>query len=165
MAINTKRLGENQKHILKGLSDGRLTGTGWVWGNRSTTLRLMKGLVSRGLVVETAYPSTKGGQTNYSWSLSEAGQKWVELENTPTLPDEDRRMLIVMMAEQELEWNPKAGWHLKTVQYTELGMKDLEKQGLVRPIGDKKDRRWAGGADLLDKAREYGYDPNLCIGE
>lgn len=159
---NTKRLGENQKHILKGLADGRLTGTSWVWQNRSTTLRLMRGLVSRGLVKATEYPPKNGvGNPHYSWDLTEAGQKWVELDRTPTLPEGDRNILIVMMAEQDLSWDPKAGWHYKTVQYTELGMRDLEKQGLVRQVGEKSERRYVAGATLLDKAYALGYDPSV----
>ncbi len=162
---NTKRLGDNQKHILNGLASGRLNGTGWVWQNRSTTLRLMRGLVARGLVTETEHKPSKGtGSTTYSWNLTEAGRKWVELENTPTLPEADLNIIIVMMAEQDLVWEPNT-WHFRTQQYTELGMKDLEKRGLVRQVGDRKDRRYAAGATLLDKAYELGYNPNLLFDE
>lgn len=161
---DTKRLGENQKHILKGLADGRLNGTGWVWQNRSTTLRLMKGLVRRGLVSEQV-TELSGDRKSYSWNLTEAGQKWVELERTPTLPETDRNTLILMMAEQNLEWSPDAGWHLKNQGYTLLGMRDLEKQGLVRQVGDKAERRYAAGSALLDKAYALGFDPSLLDDE
>jgi hypothetical protein len=68
-----RKLGASQKHCLEAMtrySGTWANGSGWVWGNRSKTLTIMKALEKRGLVVQTSTV-----QFREAFELTEAG--WV----------------------------------------------------------------------------------------
>lgn len=65
-----KKLGEVQRHVLKNLLNenrswypypGEWSGRcGWIWNTYSGTIKILEGLVKRGLVEETTDPKVSG---------------------------------------------------------------------------------------------------------
>lgn len=56
-----KDLGANQRGVLDSLRDhGQYPGGGWVWGNHSTTVKILDSLVKRGLVATDAVTPSRG---------------------------------------------------------------------------------------------------------
>jgi DNA-binding PadR family transcriptional regulator len=78
-----RRLGENQSYALKALAEHNggtwYPGSGWVWTNVSTTLRLLDGLVRRGLatrVEKTRMVGTRREPYPF-YEITEEGRKEV----------------------------------------------------------------------------------------
>lgn len=68
----TRPLGENQQHVLDALKrhGSFYAGCGWVWGNYSTTVRILDSLVKRGLVSRTERRlHLQGSRTVTEWKL------------------------------------------------------------------------------------------------
>ena len=162
---NTTRLGENQLHVMKVLTESRWSGywtpgCGWIWNTYTQTIRIMEGLRRRGLVKNVGEPA---GSRKERYELTPEGESFVATLHTPKVSEGDRRIVVVMMAEHDLDWDPTCGWHFKNTVFTELAMKDLEREGLVQCV-DRRKKMYTAGAKLLDLAYEYGYDPNLNDG-
>jgi len=58
----SRPLGKTQQSVLESVRERRgwSEGCGWVWGNYSTTVRVLEALVRRGLVVKTEETSRHG---------------------------------------------------------------------------------------------------------
>lgn len=159
---NTTRLGSNQLNILKALVQHGYwaPGHGWVWANYSITLRAMKALERRGLAQNVG---EEAGSCKERYEPTDEAKSFITTLSTPEVSKEDRRIVIVMLAEHDLGWDPQAGWHYRNPAFTELVLKNLERDGLVLCI-DRKKKQYGAKASLYDLASEYGYDPNLIDG-
>jgi hypothetical protein len=70
----TRKLGATQVEILSCLAESRFAhqwypGSGWVWGNASTTERIMKTLEARGLVYSVPRVDSKPDQKTYRLAI------------------------------------------------------------------------------------------------
>jgi hypothetical protein len=74
-------LGENQTYALKSLAENNggtwYPGAGWIWGNVSTTVRLLDSLVRRGLAtrVEKTRPVGSGRQAYPFYEITQEGRQ------------------------------------------------------------------------------------------
>lgn len=76
-APTARPLGEIQQYALTALREqGTWYGTGWVWGNFSTTVRIMESLAKRGLVTRAPYTS-RWTNIQHRYTITEAGIKAV----------------------------------------------------------------------------------------
>lgn len=76
--MTTRPLGENQVHALRALVEhsGWRPGCGWIWANRSTTVRLLDSLVRRGLAVRTDVPDRHvPSRTNPHYEPTQQGRE------------------------------------------------------------------------------------------
>lgn len=71
-----RSMGKNQRNVLRALRDHRVWPGGWIWENRSTTVKILDSLVKRGLVTEkvtTSINPDTGGRPIGEYRLSDAG--------------------------------------------------------------------------------------------
>lgn len=98
--MTTRPLGENQVHALRALVEhsGWRPGCGWIWANRSTTVRLLDSLVRRGLAVRTDVPDRYvPGRTSPRYEPTQQGREAYasgSLARRPAGPPEARRTAL-----------------------------------------------------------------------
>lgn len=155
----TTRLGSNQLHILKALVQhgSWQPGSGWIWTNYSITLRAMKALERRGLAQNTGQ---EAGSRKERYVPTDEAKSFIENLGMPQVSDADRRIVIVMLAENDMGWDPQMGWHYQSPAFTELVLRNLEREGLV-VCNDRKKKQYGGRHSLYALAYEYGYNPDL----
>lgn len=88
--MNTNNLGKNQQDMLRALVEHHTwsPGCGWLWSTPSATVRLLDGLVRRGLVTTSVSTRTMGPK-GYQYTVevttylpTEAARDWY-VENYP----------------------------------------------------------------------------------
>jgi hypothetical protein len=117
----------------------------------------MQSLERRGLAKNVG---KEAGSRQERYEPTEDAKSFIETKDMPEVSEEARRIVIVMLAENDLGWDPDMGWHYRNPAFTELVLMNLEREGLVSCV-DRRKRQYAAGARLLDLAYEYGYNPNL----
>jgi hypothetical protein len=156
---NTTRLGENQLHMLKTLVERGVwyPGGGWHWNNYSQTSRMMESLRKRGLAKNVGEAA---GSRKERYEPTDEAKSYIETLHISQVSDEAKRTVVVMLAEHDLGWGPDMGWHYRNPAFTELVLRNLEREGLVVCI-DRQKKQYAAGDKLYDLAYEYGYDPSV----
>lgn len=126
-------------------------GGGWVWENRSASLRLALALEKKGMLVcvsnipyRERFAPTDLAYRLFNSSLPRPMQATVD-------------QVLVMLAEQNWEWKPGCGWYYHNEPVTRLALEALVSDGYVARSGD--------GYGLLsvgyERALKLGFDPNL----
>ena len=126
-------------------------GGGWMWANRSTSLRLAQALERKGMLIcvnstpyRERYAPTDLAHRLFNKSLPRPMQVTLDL-------------VLVMLAEHGWEWKPGCGWYYHNEPSTKLALETLVSDGYVAHAGD--------GYGLLsvgyERALKLGYDPNL----
>lgn len=124
---------------------------GWMWANRSTSLRLAEALERKGLLI-----CVNSMPYRERYVPSDLGHRLYD----PKLPRPTKAvtdLVLVMLAEQNWEWKPGCGWYYHNEGVTKLALEALVGDGYVVRSGDGYGMVTAG----YDKALELGYDPNL----
>lgn len=150
------KLTETQAYIVKLFVERGdwYPGSGWVWSNRSTTIRMLDGLVRKGVLIRVSDTPYKERYT-----LSDLGHRQF---NKPVGPTEaEVRIVLVMLAEQSGEWAPGCGWWYRNEKLTRRCLSVLVSRGLVVRNGDN----YGLLGTAYDAAREAGYNPDLLMDE
>lgn len=132
-------------------SDGWANGGGWMWANRSTSLRLALALEKKGLLICV-------NSTPYRERFAPSDLAYRLYGSTlPRLEQSKINSVLVMLAEQNWEWKPGCGWWYHNEGLTKLALEALVSDGYVVRSGDGYGMISAG----YQRALELGYDPNL----
>jgi hypothetical protein len=124
---------------------------GWMWANRSTSLRLALALEKKGLLICV-------NNKPYRERFAPSDLAYRLYGNTlPRLEQSKIDTVLVMLAEQGWQWEPGCGWHYHNESLTKLALEALVSDGYAVRSGDGYGMISAG----YTKALELGFDPNL----
>lgn len=126
-------------------------GGGWMWANRSTSLRLAWALEKKGLLICV---SSKPFRERFA--PSDLGYRLFE-KAYPRPEQSSIDTVLVMLAEQSWEWKPGCGWHYHNEGMTQLALEALVSDGYAVRAGTGYGMVSAG----YQRALELGFNPNL----
>lgn len=130
---------------------GWANGGGWMWANRSTSLRLAWALEKKGLLI-----CTNSTPYRERFGISDLGYRTFD-KRFPRPEQKVIDMVLVMLAEQNWEWKPGCGWHYHNEGMTQLALEALVSDGYAVRSGTGYGMVSAG----YQRAQDLGYDPNL----